>query len=61
MKFVLSIFNSKHSLIPAFKLWVKGRRILGRESSFQQAMSVRLGQLHLNVELYIKGYTHVRY
>ena len=61
MKFVLSIFDSKHSLSPSFNLWVKGVRIQVGESSFQQAVSVRLGQLHYNVELDIKGYTHVRY
>lgn len=61
MKFVLSIFDSKYYLSPSFNLWVKGVRIQVGESSFQQAMSVRLGQLHINVELDIKGYTHVRY
>ncbi len=61
MKFVLSIFDSKQTLIPAFKVWVKGVRILEGESSIQQALSVRLGHLHINVELDIKGYTHVRY
>lgn len=61
MKFVLSIFDSKYYLSPSFNLWVKGVRIRVENPHFNKLCLSVLGQLHYNVELDIKGYTHVRY